>query len=113
MENQIFQDLKGLHLSGMAECWQNLQETRKHQEIVLQDGLAMLIQAEHDQRAANKTARLIKNARFRYDASIEQVLFDPAKGRDQGRIMQLAVTGINKYSEIGNVSAVKMESVIQ
>ena len=50
MENQIFQDLKGLHLSGMAECWQNLQETRKHQEIVLQDGLAMLIQAEHDQR---------------------------------------------------------------
>ena len=71
----------------MAECWQNLQETRKHQEIVLQDGLVMLIQAEHDQRAANKTARLIKNARFRYDASIEQVLFDPAKGRDQGRIM--------------------------
>ena len=74
----------------MADCWQNLQETRKHQEIVLQDGLVMLIQAEHDQRAANKTARLIKNARFRYDASIEQVLFDPAKGRDQGRIMQLA-----------------------
>ena len=25
----------------------------------------------------------------------------------------LTVTGINKYSEIGNVSAVKMESVIQ
>lgn len=74
----------------MAECWQNLQETRKHQGIVLQDGLVMLIQAEHDQCAANKTARLIKNARFRYDASIEQVLFDPAKGRNQGRIMQLA-----------------------
>lgn len=90
MENQIFQDLKGLHLSGMAECWQSLQETRKHQEIALQDGLVMLIQAEHDQRAANKTARLIKNARFRYDASIEQVLFDSARGRDQGRIMQLA-----------------------
>ena len=25
----------------------------------------------------------------------------------------IVVTGINKYSEIGNVSAVKMESVIQ
>ena len=45
MENQIFQDLKGLHLSGMAECWQNLQETRKHHEIALQDGLVMLIQS--------------------------------------------------------------------
>ena len=74
MENQIFQDLKGLHLSGMAECWQNLQETRKHQEIVLQDGLVMLIQAEHDQRAANKTARLIKNARFRKQVTPGDVL---------------------------------------
>jgi len=90
MENQIYQDLKGLRLSGMAECWQNLQETRKHQEIALQDGLLMLIQAEHDQRSANRTARLIKNARFRYDASIDQLVFDPARGRDQGRIMQLA-----------------------
>ena len=28
-------------------------------------------------------------------------------------LRSLVVTGINKYSEIGNVSAVKMESVIQ
>ena len=90
MENQIYQDLKGLRLSGMAECWQRLQETRKHQEIALQDGLLTLIQAEHDQRSANRTARLIKKARFRYDASIEQIIFDPARGREQGRIMQLA-----------------------
>ena len=27
--------------------------------------------------------------------------------------MRWSITGINKYSEIGNVSAVKMESVIQ
>lgn len=39
-------------------------------------------------RKQNRKAH--KNARFRYDASIEQVLFDSARGRDQGRIMQLA-----------------------
>ena len=90
MENQIFQDLRGLHLSGMAECWRNLQETRRHHEIHLQDGLTMLIQAEHEQRVANKTARLIKKARFRYNASIEDIIFDASRGKDQGRIMQLA-----------------------
>ena len=90
MENQIFQDLRGLHLSGMAECWRNLQETRRHHEIQLQDGLTMLIQAEHDQRIANKTARLIKRATFRYNAAIEDIIFDASKGKEQGRIMQLA-----------------------
>ena len=30
-----------------------------------------------------------------------------------GLTSRTGVTGINKYSEIGNVSAVKMESVIQ
>lgn len=90
MENQIFQDLRGLHLSGMAECWRNLQETRRHHEIQLQDGLTMLIQAEHDQRVANKTARLIKRARFRYNAAIGDIIFDASKGKEQGRIMQLA-----------------------
>lgn len=90
MENQIFQDLRGLHLSGMAECWRNLQETRRHHEIQLQDGLTMLIQAEHDQRVANKTARLIKRAKFRYNAAIGDIIFDASKGKEQGRIMQLA-----------------------
>lgn len=90
MENQIFQDLRSLHLSGMAECWRNLQETRRHHEIQLQDGLTMLIQAEHDQRVANKTARLIKRAKFRYNAAIGDIIFDASKGKEQGRIMQLA-----------------------
>lgn len=35
------------------------------------------------------------------------------KERKQRLQTSINVTGINKYSEIGNVSAVKMESVIQ
>lgn len=90
MNNQIYQDLKGLHLSGMAQSWMLLQETRKHQEINLQDGLAMLLQAEQDLRSANKTSRLLTQARFRYNASMEEITFDAASGREQGRILQLA-----------------------
>ena len=49
MNDQIYQDLKSLHLSGMAQSWMLLHETRKLGELTLQDGMAMLIQAEHDQ----------------------------------------------------------------
>ena len=66
MNDQIYQDLKSLHLSGMAQSWMLLHETRKLGELTLQDGMAVLIQAEHDQRTNNRTARLLSQARFRY-----------------------------------------------
>lgn len=90
MQDKIKQDLMSLHLSGMADCWENVLETRKHQDVTLNEGLTLLIQAEIDRRAANKTARLIRQARFRYDATIENVLFDSSRGKDKDRILQLA-----------------------
>ena len=90
MNDQIYQDLKSLHLSGMAQSWMLLHETRKLGELTLQDGMAMLIQAEHDQRTNNKTARLLSQARFRYNASIEELTFDAAQGRDKNQILSLA-----------------------
>ena len=90
MNDQINQDLKSLHLSGMAQSWMLLHETRKLGELTLQDGMAMLIQAEHDQRTNNRTARLLSQARFRYNASIEELTFDAAQGRDKNQILSLA-----------------------
>ena len=62
MNDQIYQDLKSLHLSGMAQSWMLLHETRKLGELTLQDGMAVLIQAEHDQRTNNRTARLLQGS---------------------------------------------------
>ena len=90
MQDKIKQDLMSLHLSGMADCWENVLETRRHQDVTLNEGLQLLIQAEIDRRAANKTSRLIKHARFRYDATIEDIIFDTARGKDKDRILQLA-----------------------
>ena len=70
MNDQIYQDLKSLHLSGMAQSWMLLHETRKLGELTLQDGMAVLIQAEHDQRTNNRTAT--------------------AQGRDKNQILSLA-----------------------
>ena len=74
----------------MAQSWMLLHETRKLGELTLQDGMAVLIQAEHDQRTNNRTARLLSQARFRYNASIEELAFDTAQGRDKKQILSLA-----------------------
>ena len=79
-----------LHLGGMAEQWEAIQMLRRNQDVSLNEGIEMLIQAERERRSASRTARLIKHARFRYNATLEEIVFDSARGKDKDRIMQLA-----------------------
>jgi len=87
---EITNELKALHLGGMADCWTALLETRRTESVTLQEGLRLLLQAEKDRRKEKRMMKLIKNAKFRYNASIEHLVFDNAKGRDKDRIMELA-----------------------
>ncbi len=86
----IANELKSLRMPGMAQCWLALQETRKTDVLSFRDGLQLLIQAEHDTRKENRNARLVKEARFRYQASIEDVIFDTGRGIDKNRVFGLA-----------------------
>jgi DNA replication protein DnaC len=82
--------LSNLRLSGMALQWQTLVETRRTGELSLADGMALLLQAEADQRNENRTRRLLKNAAFRYRASIEEINADVARGMDKMLLSRLA-----------------------
>jgi DNA replication protein len=86
----IASELKSLRMPGMAGCWLSLQETRRVDSLSLSEGLQLLLQAEKDQRKENRNARLIKEAGFRYRASIEEIIFDAARGVDKNRVLQLA-----------------------
>jgi DNA replication protein DnaC len=86
----IANELKSLRMPGMAQAWLSLQETRKTDALSFSNGLQLLLQAEKDQRKINRNARLIKEAGFRYQASIEELVFDTARGIDKNRILQLA-----------------------
>ena len=88
---ELKSDLLSMKLSGMAASLQTLYETRKLHELSLNDGLQLLVQAEKDQRWSNRYARLIKNANFRYNASIEQLNTSQTRGIDAGLVNTLAV----------------------
>ena len=89
--NQINSRLTSLRLSGMSQCWKTLSETHKLNELSLADGMEMLLQSEEDQRSANRYARLLKNANFRYKASVEELNVEATRGIDKSLINRLAM----------------------
>ena len=81
---------KELRLPGMENCWRSLIETRRVDGMSLRDGLQLLLSAESEQRKENRNARLLKNANFRYQATIVETQFDVSRGLDKNRVMELA-----------------------
>lgn len=90
MEHQIETKLKQLHLSGMAQGWQTMVQGRQHVELSLSDGLELLLQREEEERKNSRFLRMIRGARFRYQASIEEIIHDPKRGINKAQISNLA-----------------------
>jgi DNA replication protein DnaC len=88
--NQIQTKLTQLRLKGMLRTWEALAETRRIQELSFTDGMEMLLQAEDEERRNNRFERLLKNAKFRYQASLEELNYDPSRGLDKNLITELA-----------------------
>ncbi len=87
---KVLSDLRQLRLPGMASTWQNLMETRQALSLNILDGIRLLIQGECDMRRANRNARLLHNARFRYDVSVDELAYDSARGLDRVFVTQLS-----------------------
>jgi len=91
--------LLSLRLSGMAQQWQTLEETRRTAELSLSEGMELLLQAENDKRQESRYERLLKNAGFRYRASVEEINADPARGIDKSLVSRLAMGEYIKKGE--------------
>ena len=87
---QIETQFGQLRLHGMNRSWKSLLETRRQSELSLEEGLEILLQAEQQDRENRRFDRLQKNARFRYQASIEEIRYDASRGIDKALIARLA-----------------------
>ena len=87
---EIETQMTELSLHGMSRAWTALLETRKHHELSLSEGLTLLLQNEAQSRKNNRFERLKKNAGFRYQAVIEEIHIDAARGVDKEMLATLA-----------------------
>lgn len=96
--DEIIKELQSLKLSGMARLWASLNETKRLDKLTLVDGLMLLLQAERDTRTVNRNNRLLKEADFRYAATVEQLEATAHRGIEPN---MLAVLSTGTYIDRG------------
>ena len=101
MNEQTTQKMKDMKFYGMLRAFQTSLESGKTDDLTVDETIAHLINEEWDDRYNRKIARSMKNARFRYNASIEQMHFDINRNMDKNLVNRLAeCTFIDKMENV-------------
>ena len=79
-----------MKLYGMHGAFKTAIETGKTDHYTIDQFMAMLIQSEWDDRNNRKTERMVKNARFHYNASVEDIIYDDRRNINRNSIIRLA-----------------------
>jgi DNA replication protein DnaC len=88
--NSTLEKMKELKLLGMYNYFASSLQTREHQHITADELLAFLIEAEYDYKRTKRIKTAIKNAKFRYPASIEEISFGKNRNLDKNIFIRLA-----------------------
>jgi len=75
----IEQHFCSLRLHGMHTQWMGLKQSGGVGTLSLPEGLELLLAAEDEHRRHSRTQRLIKNAGFRYQASLGEIHYPPQR----------------------------------
>ena len=88
--NATIDKMKSMRLHGMAHAFKNLLETGTTMKLTTDEAVSYLIDSEWDFKHNRKLERLIKAARFRYQASLEDLDFNLDRNIDKNKIMRLS-----------------------
>ena len=98
--------MKQMKLYGMHGTFKTAIETGKTDDYTLDQFVSMIVDAEWDDRNTRRIERAIKNARFHYKASIENIIYDEARNIEKNII---SVSGA--HSSPGMVSIIVISCV--
>jgi DNA replication protein DnaC len=91
--------MKQMKLHGMHGAFQTAIETGKTDDYTIDQFVSMITDAEWDDRNNRKIERLIKNARFHYKATIENVAYEHTRNIDRTKLLRLAECDFINKSE--------------
>jgi len=91
MNNQAtLEKMHQMKLYGMARAFRTALDTGTGEKFTADELLAHLIDAEWDERHNRATSRLIKRARFRYQAFFEQIDFHLLRNLDKNMMLRFS-----------------------
>jgi DNA replication protein DnaC len=82
--------MKQMRLFGMHRAFKTSLETQKAELLTADEMTALLVDSEWDDRHNRSIDRGLRNARFRYKATIEQLDFTLERGIDKNAVHRLA-----------------------
>ena len=89
MNTETLDKLKQMRLFGMHRAFKTSIETSSLENFTADELIAMLIQSEWDDRHNRTIERSLRNARFRYSATIEQIDYNAPRGLDKNQLHRL------------------------
>ncbi|MCG7952827.1 MAG: ATP-binding protein, partial [Candidatus Thiodiazotropha endolucinida] len=91
MINQTLTRLRSLRLTGMANALnQQLEQPGTYDGLSFEERLALLAEQEETERGNKRLARLLRSARFKLAAHVEDIDYEHPRGLKQSQVASLA-----------------------
>lgn len=87
---QTMEKLVAMKMQGMAEALRRWMETPKEKHMTPLDVVGMIVDAEWHEREERKLTARLRNARFRQEASVEDIDYQHPRGLQKAVMLDLA-----------------------
>jgi DNA replication protein DnaC len=93
--------MEKMRLFGMHRAFKTSIESEKRENLTPDEMISSLIESEWDDRQNRSTERQLKNAKFRYKASMEDIHYEVDRNIDRNQLMRFGeCTFIKKHENI-------------
>ncbi len=99
MNKESLDKMNRMRLLGMHHAFENCIENRQTATFTNDELVHHLVQSEWDDRQYRLLQRTVRNAQFRYKASIEQLDYEHERGLDRNIVQRLAEGGFIQKGE--------------
>jgi len=90
MNTETLEKMKQMKFYGMHRSFKASLESGKDESYTADELIAQLVDAEWDERQNRSIELKVRNARFRYRASLEDLNYEVARNMDKNQIMRFA-----------------------
>ena len=88
--NATIEKMQKMRLNGMKRAYESSFETRNQDTFTNDEFIAWLIESEDNGRNNSRTERLLKNAKFHYQASLEEISYTGDRNIDRNLLTRLS-----------------------
>ena len=88
--NATIEKMQKMRLNGMKRAYESSFETRNQDTFTNDEFIAWLIESEDNGRNNSRTERLLKNAKFHYQASLEEICYTGDRNIDRNLLSRLS-----------------------